>query len=245
MNLSGSTVMEAEPESVQGCPHFTCDASMMTNSFPHRRHYAVRRKLGRAKTARLTAPASLPSDSIDNDSAASDLVLLSSSTTVAKEASRADENVKCHSILNDSADCDDEEDDTDGESNAEESPTEGDETSVDVDEEEDENRTEVEESEVDDEDGNISSPTTACASQLFHDECVVSEPLPNQRIMHHPRCRRTLPVIPVITIVDQPGPSAEETFFDYGSTLTPASTSLLYPVDERDSITPRYFTTTR
>ncbi|XP_046651629.1 eye-specific diacylglycerol kinase-like isoform X4 [Daphnia pulicaria] len=242
---NGSTVMEAEPESVQGCPHFTCDASMMTNSFPHRRHYAVRRKLGRAKTARLTAPAPLPSDSIDNDSAASDLVLLSSSTTVAKEATRADENVKCHSILNDSADCDDEEDDTDGESNAEESPTEGDETSVDVDEEEDENRTEVEESEVDDEDGNISSPTTACASQLFHDECVVSEPLPNQRIMHHPRCRRTVPVIPVITIVDQPGPSAEETFFDYGSTLTPASTSLLYPVDERDSITPHYFTTTR
>jgi len=238
MNLSGSAVMDAEPESVQGCPHFTCDATM-ANSFPHRRHYAVRRKLGRAKTARLTAPAPLPSDSVDNDTAA-DLVLLSSA--VAKEVTPADENVKCRSILNDPAECDDEEDDTDGESNVEESPTEDDETSVDVDEEEDENRTEVEESEVDDEDGNISSPTTACASQLFHDECVVSEPLPNQRIMQ--RISRTVPVIPVITIVDQPGPSAEETFFDYGSTLTASSTSLLYPVDERDSITPHYFTTT-
>jgi hypothetical protein len=210
----------------------------MTNNFPHRRHYAVRRKLGRAKTARLTAPALLPSDSVDNDTA-TDLVLLSSN--VAKEVTPTDEDVKCHSILNDSTECDDEEDDSDGESNVEESPTEDEETSVDVDEEEDENRTEVEESDVDD--GNISSSTTTCASQLFHDECVVSEPLPDQRIMQ--RFNRTVPIVPVITIVDQPGPSTDETFFDYGSTLTASSTSLLYPLDERDSITHHFFTTTR
>lgn len=240
MNLSGSTVMEPESESVQGCPHFTCDTTM-TNNFPHRRHYAVRRKLGRAKTARLTAPASLPLDSVDNDTV-TDLLLLSSKT-VTKEVTPTDGNVKCHSILNDSTECEDEEDDSDGQSNVEESPTEDDETSVDVDEEEAEDRTEVGESEVDDDEGNISSSTTICASQLFHDECVVSEPLPDQRTTQ--RFSRTVPIVPVITIIDQPGPSTDETFFDYGSTLTASSTSLLYPLDERDSITHHYFTTTR
>lgn len=225
MNLSGSAVMEAESDSAQGCPHYPCDTDMMTTNYRHRRHYAVRRKLGRAKTARLAAPASLASDA--GDRTANPITLAG-----IEGATPSDGEVKCD--LNDSAECDNEEDDSIGESDAEESATEDEETSPDVDDEEDENPTEVEES---DDDANLSS-STARASQLFRDECVVSQLLADRRIVQ----RFNRPV-PVITVVDQPGPSTEDTFFDYASeTLT---TPLLYPLDERDPITPHYFTATR
>ncbi|XP_045030241.1 diacylglycerol kinase zeta isoform X3 [Daphnia magna] len=222
---NGSAVMEAESDSAQGCPHYTCDTDMMTTNYRHRRHYAVRRKLGRAKTARLAAPASLASDA--GDRTANPITLAG-----IEGATPSDGEVKCD--LNDSAECDNEEDDSIGESDAEESATEDEETSPDVDDEEDENATEVEES---DDDANVSS-STARASQLFRDECVVSQLLADRRIVQ----RFNRPV-PVITVVDQPGPSTEDTFFDYASeTLT---TPLLYPLDERDPITPHYFTATR
>ena len=89
----------AEPEAVrlQG-PSFTCGTTTSTN-FPHRRHYAVRRKLGRAKTARLTAPQ--PStDTVDEDDGPA--------STVTKDET-TDDDAKCHSNLNDSTECDDDE----------------------------------------------------------------------------------------------------------------------------------------
>ncbi|XP_057365189.1 eye-specific diacylglycerol kinase-like isoform X3 [Daphnia carinata] len=229
---NGSTAMEAESDAAQGCPHYPCDTDMMTTNYRHRRHYAVRRKLGRAKTARLAAPASLASDAGDGNA----ITLAGIEGGAEPSDGDGDGEVKCD--LNDSAECDNEDDESIGESeDAEDSATDDEDTSADVDDEEDENQTGVDESE-DDDDGDV-SPSTACASsRSFHGECVVSQLLTDRRIVQ----RFNRPV-PVITVVDQPGPSTEETFFDYASETL--STPLLYPLDERDSITPHYFTTTR
>ena len=252
----------AEPEAVrlQG-PSFTCGTTTSTN-FPHRRHYAVRRKLGRAKTARLTAPQ--PStDTVDEDDGPA--------STVTKDEA-TDDDAKCHSNLNDSTECDDDEESDGVESNVEDleeeeeeeeeeesaTTTEDNETSVEADDEEDDdNQTEVDQSEVDtdedDGDGNGSTTTSAsCASQLFHDECVVVVPAvaatsDSSNPIGSERFSRTVPVITLDVI--QPGPSndqvEEESFFvDPAVRLSTASSSLLYPVDERDAITPTYLTTT-
>lgn len=178
--------MEADPDSAQNCVHYPCDTDMTTN-YRHRRHYAVRRKLGRAKTARLAAPAALPSGD---------------ATHPPSSVQSADGD------LNDSTECDNDDESDESEDDSAD-------------------RTEVDESEVDEH---------VSASQLFHDECVVSQLLTDGTI------RFNRPV-PVITVVDQPGPSSEETFFNYTSqNLT--TTPLLY-LDDRDSIAPHYFTTTR
>ena len=131
----------AEPEAVrlQG-PSYTCGTTTTTaTNFPHRRHYAVRRKLGRAKTARLTAP--LPSaDTGDDDGPVSADSQLSTAT---KEATSTDTaNDKCHSDLNYSTECDDDEESDDEDLEEEEesvTTTEDNEASVEADDEEDDN----------------------------------------------------------------------------------------------------------
>ncbi len=186
----------AEPEAVrlQG-PSYTCDTTTTTGTnFPHRRHYAVRRKLGRAKTARLTAPlSSADAPTVDNDGPTSSDSLLS---TITKEATPtdADDDAKCHSNLNDSTECDDDDESDDVESNIEDLEEEeeeaeeesvttttedNDETSVEADDEADDNQNQTEvddesEQDTDDDDGSVSATSsTTCASQLFANECVV------------------------------------------------------------------------
>lgn len=283
----------AEPEAVrlQG-PSYTCGTTTTTGTnFPHRRHYAVRRKLGRAKTARLTAPlSSADAPTVDNDDGrptSADSLL----STITKEATPtstdADDDAKCHSNLNDSTECDDDDESDDVESNIEDLEEEeeveeegeeeeeesvttttedNDETSVEADDEEDDdqNQTEVDdesEQDTDDDDGSVSATTsTTCASQLFANECVVvvpqagAGPAPaaagGAATLSSPssleRIARTVPVITVIQPCPGPGPSndqAEETFFVDGGARLLSASSLLYPVDERDAITPTYLTT--
>ncbi|KAI9559722.1 hypothetical protein GHT06_013727 [Daphnia sinensis] len=213
--------MEAESDSAQGgCAHYPRDADMMTTNYRHRRHYAVRRKLGRAKTARLAAPVSLASDAADGTANAMAGVEGGVATPSDDDVGG---RVKCD--LNDSAECDNDEDESIGESD--ECATCDEETSADD---------EDEESDIDDDD--VSS-STACASRALRDECVVSQLLTDGRIVQ----RFNRPAVPVITVVDQPGPSTEDTFFDYAPETL--SAPLLYPLDERDSIAPHYFAATR
>lgn len=267
---------EPEPVQLQG-PSYTCGTTTTTN-FPHRRHYAVRRKLGRAKAARLTVAlpsgadvndghsdllsSSVTKDSqqqpTDDDQTSADVAaIIKSASSIDNDSPETAETAECgdDDVGDDDAGDDDDQDQSDGESNVDDESTEDTETSVEPyydDDQDDNTQTEVDadESEIDDQDQEFDNHllSSTCHSQLLPlnpsselttDSCPVPEPTV---LSDRQRFDRSRPV-PVITI--QPGPSNDEqveTFYDDGPLLTATSTSLLYPVDERDAITPAYLT---
>lgn len=190
MNLSqqhnNTGMAEPEPDLEPGQSDTECG----TTNFPHRRHYAVRRKLGRAKTARLATQTDQapPADQEEIKSSAGD-----------KDWTESSYNRP-------------EEEESDG----------GQSNEIDDQSDEDDEQTD-DPSDNDD----YHQETCVCHHQEFYQDDGIKS------IISRP--------VPVITI--QPGSSIDmleqdETF--YGPLLT-TSSSLLYPVDERDAISSAAF----
>lgn len=221
-NRSGGRDGMAEPEADAVEPGQSSDTECGSTNFPHRRHYAVRRKLGRAKTARLTGKSDQAPPADEEE--------IKSIPSAGKDRTES-----CPARP--------EEDFSDGgQSN------DIDDESV-IDDEEDEQTEDSSDDEDDVFDQDEDGPATICASQqqqgfFDEDDIIVPEPI---GCVEHLVPGHHRPVVPVITI--QPGTSidmeheVEETFYQVDGPMLTSSSSLLYPVDERDTISSAAFLT--
>ena len=251
----------SEPEAVRlEEPSFACGAATTTNNFLHRRHYAVRRKLGRAKTVRPRTPLSSPTDDEPLSSPAAmtedDAPPITTTTTDGQSV----DICKCqdsNSNDGDGSDDVDDDDDDDDESDSNGESTGDDETSVEADDEEDGDKTDEDDDNDDDaidnrlvteadQSDDDRLPTSFRASQLLSENHPTSCPVVVAPDPPTPSCEPSRSV-PVITI--QPGPSSndlDESLFDAATTttttITTSSRSLLCPVDERYPISSAYLT---